>query len=218
MSKNKRVSAYTKNRNRILRQIRRTAKSTGVEIENIRKMLPTERDLRSKGITGHKLTSATNALKKMTLEDVKAFVLEKGTMIERMGSVDITNEPDFVEPFMPYPDLDLVESASVATFHDFINKIADREGGKLLLKWKALITEEFGAKAFAQMIEEAIAQRPLKYEFYLYKAQVALDYIDFAMNYLPEGGIITQDRYSTTMQELWAEMHTLDTSTWEEIQ
>lgn len=68
----KRLSAYTRNRNRIMRYIN-TLKHKGYKVElNI----PTERQVKESGVTGKELTKLTRELKKITSNTLKEIAIE----------------------------------------------------------------------------------------------------------------------------------------------
>lgn len=73
----KKTTQYTKNRNRILRYI----KKSGIK-EYFDLYIPTERELRQQGIKGKQLTSLTRKLKEITPEYIKETVKSRKLEIE----------------------------------------------------------------------------------------------------------------------------------------
>ena len=213
--KKNKVSAYTRNRNRIMQQIRRIAKRTG---QAIQLFIPTEKQLRAQGITGHKLTSATAGLKAMKSKDLESAYGGYTKKFDPTTGEIFDNEPDFEPPFQPTGDL-LLDRETIYFFDNFVSKFAHRDGGKLLRGWKNQIVSEFGEHAFAEMFRQANEFRPIKTEYQIYKGDVAQDWISTAMYYLPEGGPITRDKYEDAMDNILHNIREFDVdSSWFDVE
>ena len=195
--KKNKVSAYTKNRNRIMQQIRRLAKKTG---QKIGLYIPTEKQLRAQGITGHKLASATAGLKAMKSKDLESAYGGYTKKFDPMTGEIFDNEPAFEPPFQPTGD-SILDRSTLQFFEEFLEFQPDREGIRLLRNWKDRIVSEYGVSAFAQMFRDANEARPIKSEYDIYKGSVALNWINTAMYYLPDSGQITREQYSDVMRE-----------------
>lgn len=184
----KKVSAYTRNRNRIMSYIRRHNKKGA----NINLQIATEAQLRKQGVKGSQLTALTNTLKKLTpkkIQELSAFNVDVTT-----GEI-LNNEPDFVPPVSISDSTDWYDNVVVSTFQA---QLSDLKGGAMyghIRAWANTIIKEKGKKAFADMLSDGFeAGITFNYQE-VYDKQSAVTFVDRMMDYLPDSGVFEKDRY-----------------------
>ena len=215
--KKKKPSAYTKNRNRIMQQIRRLEKRTG---QKISLSIPTEKQLRSQGITGHKLASATAGLKAMKSKDLESAYGGYTKKFDPMTGEIFDNESAFEPPFQPTDD-SLLDRETLEYFEFFLNSMPEVANKNILRRWRDAIVGEFGTQAFAEMFRKANEKRPIANESEIFssKSTMAVNWINTAMYFLPDSGPITRDEYEEKLQNILAEMHAYDAQGyWETVE
>lgn len=184
----KKVSAYTRNRNRVMAYIRRHNKQGA----NINLQIATEAQLRKQGVKGSQLTALTNTLKKLTpkkIQELSDFNVDVTT-----GEI-LNNEPDFVPPVSISDSTDWYDNVVVSTFQA---QLSDLKGGAMyehIRAWANTIIKEKGKKAFADMLSDGFeAGITFNYQD-VYDKQSAVTFVDRMMDYLPESGVFEKERY-----------------------
>lgn len=161
----KRVSAYTRNRNRILSYVRRQRKKGW----NIDIVIPTERQLKSQGIKGAELSKYTWQLKKLTPAKIRE--LPKTLFDASTGEV--------IAPTTISYDPNLYVDSVINGWLSEVEVFARAEGYSLLIRWTNTMIDRVGKAAFAQMITDGYANGHILTREIAYK-------MDDARNYLAE--------------------------------
>lgn len=188
MARKTKVSAYTRNRNRILAYIRRQNKKGA----NINLQIATESQLKKQGVKGSQLTALTNTLKKLKPEQIRQ--LSDLNVDVNTGEI-LNNEPDFAPPMNITEDTDWYDNVVVSTFQA---QLSDLKGGSMyehIRAWANTIIKEKGKKAFADMLSDGFeAGITFNYQD-VYDKQSAVTFVDRMMDYLPDSGVFEKDRY-----------------------
>lgn len=188
MARKTKVSAYTRNRNRILAYIRRQNKKG----TNINLQIATERQLKKQGVKGSQLTALTNILKKLKPEQIRQ--LSDLNVDVNTGEI-LNNDPDFVPPMNITADTDWYDNVVVSTFQA---QLSELKGGAMyehIRAWANTIIKEKGKKAFADMLSAGFeAGITFNYQD-VYDKQSAVTFVDRMMDYLPDSGVFEKDRY-----------------------
>ena len=184
----KKVSAYTRNRNRVMSYIRRHNKKG----ENINLQIATETQLRKQGVKGSQLTALTNTLKKLTpkkIQELSDFNVDVST-----GEI-LNNEPAFVPPISVADNTDWYEKVVISTFN---SQLSDLKGGAMyahIKAWANTIIKEKGQKAFADMLSDGF-ESGLTFNYQeVYDKNAATTFVDRMLDYLPDSGVFEKDRY-----------------------
>lgn len=184
----KKVSAYTRNRNRVMAYIRRHNKKGA----NINLQIATEAQLRKQGVKGSQLTALTNTLKKLTPKKIQE--LSDLNVDVTTGEI-LNNEPDFIPPISISDNTDWYDNVVVSTFQA---QLSDLKGGAMyehIRAWANTIIKEKGKKAFADMLSDGFeAGITFNYQD-VYDKQSAVTFVDRMMDYLPDSGVFEKDRY-----------------------
>ena len=184
----KKVSAYTRNRNRIMAYIRRQNKKGA----NINLQIATERQLRKQGVKGSQLTSLTNTLKKLTPEQIRQM---SDLNVDVTTGEILSNAPDFVPPINITEDTDWYDNVVVSTFQA---QLSDLKGGAMyahLKAWANTIIKEKGKKAFADMLSEGF-ESGITFNYQdVYDKQAATTFVDRMLDFLPDSGVFEKDCY-----------------------
>ena len=186
-----------------MNKIRRLERKTGQSIDI---HIPTENELRKQGVTGHKLAEKTRGLKAITTEDLEKHLVPVTESLDPTTGEIFSNEENFETPFVPSAE-NLFDRNTLEYFDNFVNSLPDREGTRLLRKWKNEIVANFGTRAFVQMFDEANFYRPIAVEHQIYEGPVALDWISTALYYLPDSGPITVSEYQQAMSDTLREIN-----------
>lgn len=188
MGRKKKVSAYTRNRNRIMAYIRRQNKKGA----NINLQIATERQLKKQGVKGSQLTSLTNTLKKLTPDQIRQM---SDLNVDVTTGEILSNEPDFVPPMNITEDTDWYDNVVVATFQA---QLADLKGGPMyqhIRAWANTIIKEKGKKAFADMLSDGFeAGITFNYQD-VYDKQAATTFVDRMTDFIPDIGVFEKGRY-----------------------
>lgn len=184
----KKVSAYTRNRNRIMGYIRRHNKQG----ENINLQIATEAQLRKQGVKGSQLTALTNTLKKLTpkkIQELSDFNVDVTT-----GEI-LNNEPDFVPPVSISDSTDWYDKVVISTFNQ---QLSELEGGPMyshIKAWANTIMKEKGKKAFADMLSDGF-ESGITFNYQeVYDKNSATTFVDRMLDFLPDSGVFEKDRY-----------------------
>lgn len=184
----KKVSAYTRNRNRVMAYIRRHNKKGA----NINLQIATEAQLRKQGIKGSQLTSLTNTLKRLTPNQIRQM---SDLNVDVTTGEILSNEPDFVPGMNITEETDWYDNVVVSTFQA---QLSDLKGGAMyehIRAWANTIIKEKGKKAFADMLSDGFeAGITFNYQD-VYDKQSAVTFVDSMMDYLPDSGVFEKDRY-----------------------
>lgn len=161
----KRVSAYTRNRNRILSYVRRQRKrGWNIDID-----IPTERQLKNQGIKGTELSRYTRELKKLTPAKIREF---PKTLFEPSTGEVIAPTTISYNPIL-YVD------SVINGWLSEVEVFARAEGYSLLIRWTNTMINRVGKAAFAQMITDGYASG------YILTREIAYK-MDNTKNYLAE--------------------------------
>lgn len=161
----KRVSAYTRNRNRILSYVRRQRKrGWNIDID-----IPTERQLKNQGIKGTELSRYTRELKKLTPAKIREFpkTLFEPSTGEVIAPTTISYNPN------------LYVDSVINGWLSEVEVFARAEGYSLLIRWTNTMINRVGKAAFAQMITDGYASG------YILTREIAYK-MDNTKNYLAE--------------------------------
>lgn len=184
----KKVSAYTRNRNRIMAYIRRHNKQD----ENINLQIPTEAQLRKQGVKGSQLTALTNTLKKLTPKKIQE--LSDLNVNVTTGEI-LNNEPDFIPPVSISDSTDWYDKVVISTFNQQLSKL---EGGPMyrhIKAWANTIMKEKGKKAFADMLSDGF-ESGITFNYQeVYDKNSATTFVDRMLDFLPDSGVFEKDRY-----------------------
>lgn len=184
----KKVSAYTRNRNRVMAYIRRHNKKGA----NINLQIATEAQLRKQGVKGSQLTALTNTLKKLTprkIQELSDFNVDVTT-----GEI-LNNEPDFVAPVSISDSTDWYDNVVVSTFQA---QLSDLKGGAMyehIRAWANTIIKEKGKKAFADMLSDGF-ENGITFNYQeVYDKNSATTFVDRMLDYLSDSGVFEKERY-----------------------
>lgn len=188
MARKKKVSAYTRNRNRIMAYVRRQNKKGA----NINLQIATERQLKKQGVKGSQLTALTNTLKKLTPDQIRQI---SGLNVDVTTGEILSNDPDFVPGMNIIEDTDWYDNVVVSTFQA---QLSDLKGGVMyehIRAWANTIIKEKGKKAFADMLSDGF-EAGITFNYpEVYDKQSAVTFVDRMMDYLPDSGVFEKDRY-----------------------
>lgn len=188
MARKKKVSAYTRNRNRIMAYMRRQNKKGA----NINLQIATERQLKKQGVKGSQLTALTNTLKKLTPDQIRQI---SGLNVDVTTGEILSNDPDFVPGMNIIEDTDWYDNVVVSTFQA---QLSDLKGGVMyghIRAWANTIIKEKGKKAFADMLSDGF-EAGITFNYpEVYDKQSAVTFVDRMMDYLPDSGVFEKDRY-----------------------
>lgn len=214
-------SAYTRNRNRILRYIREQKKKgtfIGVQI-------PTEKQLRKQGIKGAELTKRTRELKRLTPKTLKEehtqakFDIETGEILEDYTTKPEpqyipSNEPDFAPPPSTIGSDSLWTSTIIGGWFSELERFIQGEYYDFLKSFMKRLISDNGEEDVAQALIDAGNDGVFLTWEVAYKEDSYQAYIDALLDYLPEAG----DFYKDNMREWAAQNSDLFESqeTWEE--
>ena len=172
----KRISAYTRNRNRIMSTIRRM-KAKGFSSELY---FPTEKELRSQGVKGKELTQLTRELKSWTSKSIKEYII----------SEDVTT---FEPPFNPSDDTTFFDEVVINQWILKLNSFTQGEAQNLLKAWLSSMINENGKHNVAKMLNNgAEAGNILTWDI-AYKVDQAVTYISNMLDYLPDQGVLYKE-------------------------
>ena len=173
----KRISAYTRNRNRIMSTIRRMkAKGFSSELH-----FPTEKELRSQGVHGKELTRLTRELKSWTAKALKEYIISEN------------NEPQFEPPYNPSDDTSFFDDVVINQWILKLNTFAQGEAQNLLKAWLSSMINENGKHNVARMLNDgAEAGNILTWDI-AYKVDQAVTYISNMLDYLPDQGVLYKE-------------------------
>ena len=184
----KKVSAYTRNRNRIMTYIRRHNKKGA----NINLQIATETQLRKQGVKGSQLTPLTNTLKKLTpkkLQELSDLNVDVTT-----GEI-LNNEPDFIPPVSISDSTDWYDKVVISTFNQ---QLSELKGGPMynhIKAWANTIMKEKGKKAFADMLSDGF-ESGITFNYQeVYDKNSATTFVDRMLDFLPDSGVFEKDRY-----------------------
>ena len=176
----KRISAYTRNRNRIMSTIRRM-KAKGFSSELY---FPTEKELRSQGLHGKELTSLTRELKSWTAKSLKEYIISEN---------DEYNESSFEAPLNVSTDTSFFDDVVINQWILKLNTFAQGEAQNLLKAWLSSMINENGKHNVARMLNDgAEAGNILTWEI-AYKVDQAVTYISNMLDYLPDQGVLYKE-------------------------
>lgn len=172
----KRISAYTRNRNRIMSTIRRM-KAKGFSNELY---FPTEKELRSQGVHGKELTRLTRELKSWDSKALKEYIISE-------------DETTFEPPYNPSDDTAFFDEVVINQWILKLNSFAQGEAQNLLKAWLSSMISENGKHSVAKMLNDgAEAGNILTWDI-AYKVDQAVTYISNMLDYLPDQGVLYKE-------------------------
>lgn len=184
----KKVSAYTRNRNRVMTYIRRHNKKGA----NINLQIATETQLRKQGVKGSQLTALTNTLKKLTPKKIQE--LSDLNVDVTTGEI-LNNEPDFIAPISISDNTDWYDKVVISTFNA---QLSELKGGPMyshIKAWANTIMKEKGKKAFADMLSDGFESGiTFNYEE-VYDKNSATTFVDRMLDFLPDSGVFEKERF-----------------------
>lgn len=172
----KRISAYTRNRNRIMSTIRRM-KAKGFSSELY---FPTEKELRSQGVKGKELTALTRELKSWTAKSLKEYIISE-------------DETTFEPPYNPSDDTAFFDEVVINQWILKLNSFTQGEAQNLLKAWLSSMISENCKHSVAKMLNDgAEAGNILTWDI-AYKVDQAVTYISNMLDYLPDQGVLYKE-------------------------
>ena len=186
-----RVTAYTRNRERVMRYIRNQRKR-GIEIDLY---FPTEKELRKSGVRGQELASLTRTLKTLTPKVLKE---EYGKPVTRIKE---PKQETFKVPFHPAESHDVITSI---IWNDFVEvvKNAHQDTRAMLQAWVNSMIEQNGKDAFMNAIRQAANEgKTLSYVMtYAKNTEMLYDFIETVLDNFPEQGVLYKEDTLDRMQ------------------
>ena len=185
-----RVTAYTRNRERVMRYIRNQRKR-GIEIDLY---FPSEKELRKSGVRGQELASLTRVLKTLTPKALKEY----GRPVTK--SKELTQET-FKAPFHPAASHDVITSIIWSDFVDVV-KTAHQDTRAMLQAWVSSMIEQNGKDAFMDAIRQAANEgKTLSYQMtYAKNTEMLYDFIETVLDNIPEQGVLYKEEMLDRMQ------------------
>lgn len=196
----KRISSYTRNRNRIMSTIKRM-KAKGFSSELY---FPTEKELRSQGVHGKELTHLTRELKSWTSKKLKEYIISE-------------NETNTEPPFNPSDDKSFFDEVVINQWKIRVNNFAKNEVYNLLMAWLNTMIAENGIHNTAVMLNDGEeAGNILTWEI-AYRIDEAVTYIGNMMDYLPDQGVFYKEETMDRVEYMKRFADALEQEeTWEE--
>ena len=183
----KRVSAYTRNRNRILSYVRRQRKrGWNIDID-----IPTERQLKNQGIKGTELSRYTRELKKLTPAKIREFpkTLFEPSTGEVIAPTTISYNPN------------LYVDSVINGWLSEVEVFARAEGYSLLIRWTNTMINRVGKAAFAQMITDGYASGYILTREIAYKMDNTRNYLAEMIKFLRTQGEDFEDEINLRVDE-----------------
>lgn len=178
-------SAYTRERNRIMSNIRRLRRKG----YNSELYFPTEKELRSTGVKGKELAKATRELKSWTARELREYVTNETLTYTQ----EETNTPGFTPPTNVSDDITFFDDVAIQQWYNTLDKFAKGEGYNLLRAWIGGLIRENGKHNVAIMLQQgAESGNILSWEI-AYRTDQSVTYIGNMMDYLPDQGIIYKE-------------------------
>lgn len=175
----KRKTVYTKERNRIMSNLRRLKKK-GLKIQLY---FPTEKELRSQGVKGKELSKLTRELKKWKSTDITAYVESEQINYTQVES----NTPGFEPPTNISEDASFFDGVVITGFKAHVRQFNER-ASTLLLNWLDRILQTNDAHDVALMLQNgAEAGLIVTYQI-VYSQDKLTQYMSEMLDYLPEAG------------------------------
>ncbi len=169
----KRITQYTRNRNRILSSIRRVKKKTGY---TTKLYFPTEKELRKQGVKGKELSALTRELKKWKSKDIKEYIEKENIHRENK------NEDD-----------SFFTRTVITQWYAKLLEFSNGEAYSLLRAWMGSIIRENGKNNVAIMLQDGAEQGNILTWETVYKTDSAMLYIGYMLDYLPDSGVLYKE-------------------------
>lgn len=185
------ITAYTRNRNRVLRYIRSQRKK-GYDIPYY---FPTELQLRKQGVKGSELTKLTNELKRFTPKKLQELRVPINT-----PSQEPSNEVGFEPPFSPSTDESFFADAVIGAYKAHV-KTFNHTASTLLLNWLDRILQNNTKEDVAQMLEDGARNGHIVNYTIVYSRTKLFDYMSEMLNYLPDMGELYKAQIMEAMEE-----------------
>ena len=171
----KRITQYTRNRNRILSTIRRIKKKTGY---TTKLYFPTEKELRKQGVKGKELSQLTRELKRWRPKDIREY-------IERENKhPDNKNEDD-----------SFFTRTVITQWYAKLLEFSNGEAYGLLRAWMGGIIRENGKNNTAIMLQNGADNGHILTWETVYKIGKATLYIGYMIDFIPDQGIFYKEKW-----------------------
>ena len=171
----KRITQYTRNRNRILATIRRVKKKTGYTTNLY---FPTEKELKKQGVKGKELSSLTRELKHWKPKDIREYIEKENR------HKDNKNEDD-----------SFFTRTAITQWYAKLLEFSNGEAYELLRVWMGGIIRENGKNNTAIMLQMASENGHILTWDVVYKTGKATLYIGYLMNYIPDQGVFYKEKW-----------------------
>lgn len=169
----KRITQYTRNRNRILATIRRVKKKTGYTTKIY---FPTEKELRKQGVKGKELSALTRELKKWKSKDIREYIEKENIHI------DNKNEDD-----------SFFTRIVITQWYAKLLEFSNGEAYGLLRSWMGNTIRTEGKTNTAIMLQDGAENGHILTWENVYKMDNAILYIGYMLDYLPDEGVLYKD-------------------------
>ena len=170
----KRITQYTRNRNRILSVIRRLKKKTGYTTNLY---FPTEKELRKQGVKGKELSKLTRELKRWKSKDIREYIEKENK------HPDNKNEDD-----------SFFTRTVITQWYAKILEFSSGEAYNLLRAWLGSVIKENGKNNTAIMLQNGAEQGIILTWETVYKTDSAMMYIGNMLDFLPDSGILYKEK------------------------
>lgn len=171
----KRITQYTRNRNRILATIRRVKKKTGYTTNLY---FPTEKELRKQGVKGKELSALTRELKHWKSKDIREYIEKENRYRDNKNGDDSF----FVRTV-------------ITQWYAKLLEFSNGEAYALLRAWMGGIIRENGKNNTAIMLQNASENGHILTWDVVYKMGKATLYIGYLMDYIPDQGVFYKEKW-----------------------
>lgn len=168
------ISAYTRNRNRIKRYIN-NLKKKGLTVDIY---FPTQNELRKQGVVGTELTKLTRILKSITPEYLKSV------------ATPIEPEPERG----PSEDDMFFYRTIISDFQYNLDSFENGEAYEMIKLWFNQVLRDNGIENTAIMLQQGYENGIMLTWEVVYKADRAREFIAEMMDYIPDSGILYKEQ------------------------
>lgn len=184
----KRVTAYTKNRNRILaynRKLRKQGLDIGLYI-------PTERELRQSGVKGRELASLTRTLKSLTPKELRKRAVE----------VKVETQPEeFVPPTNVSEDTTMYDEITISNFRAHVRQFNEKVQ-VIIFDWLNKLLSTQDKHDVAVMLNDGADNGNILTYQIVYSQDALTEYLSDMLDYLPEVGSLFKEQMMEAVEEL----------------
>lgn len=171
----KRITQYTKNRNRILATIRRVKKKTGYTTNLY---FPTEKELRKQRVKGKELSALTRELKHWKSKDIREYIEKENRYRDKKNDDD-----------------SFFTRTVITQWYAKLLEFSNGEAYGLLRAWMGGIIRENGKNNTAIMLQNASENGHILTWEVVYKMGKATLYIGYLMDYIPDQGVLYKEKW-----------------------